>query len=93
MDAFMVVATFQEGTDMREVFAVVAEEQARVKALEDEGRVGHLYLSLARGTVFIQTFAQSDDEARDTVLSLPMAKWWNLDVFPLGAPVVPGAPA
>ena len=89
----MVVATFKDGTDMREVFAVVAEEQAHVKVLEEQGRLGQIFLSLSRGTVFLQTFAGSEEQARDTVLSLPMAKWWNLDVFPLGAPVVPGAPA
>jgi len=89
MDAFMVVATFKPDTDMTQVFAVVAEEQARVKTLEAEGKVGQIFLSLARGTVFIQTFAASEDEARDTVLTLPMAKWWDLQLFPLGAPAAP----
>jgi len=89
MDAFMVVATFKPDTDMTQVFAVVAEEQARVKVLEAEGKIGHIFLSLARGTVFIQAFAGSEDEARDTVLSLPMAKWWDLQLFALGAPAAP----
>ena len=85
----MVVATFKPDTDMTQVFAVVAEEQARVKVLEAEGKVGQIFLSLARGTVFIQAFAPSEDEARDTVLSLPMAKWWDLQLFALGAPAAP----
>ena len=89
MDAFMVVATFKPDTDMTQVFAVVAEEQARVKVLEAEGKIGQIFLSLPRGTVFIQAFAAAEDEARDTVLSLPMAKWWDLQLFPLGAPVAP----
>lgn len=86
MDAFMVVATFKPGTDMSEVFALVAEEQARVKVLEDEGRLGQIFLALARGTVFLQTFGEDENDAREVVLSLPMAKWWDLEIFSLGAP-------
>ncbi len=91
METFMVVCTFKEGTDMADVFAVVAEEQAKVAALAAEGRLGSIHLSLARGTVFIETFAADTDGASATVLSLPMAKWWNIDVFPVGAPSLPGA--
>ena len=91
VDAFMVVATFKPETDMAHVFAVVAEEQARVSVLEAEGKVGQIFLSLARGTVFIQAFAAHAEEARDTVLSLPMAQWWDLELFPLGAPTAPEA--
>ena len=75
---------------MDEVFAVVAEEQAQVKVLEDEGRVGTISLSLARGTVFI---ADDAEQASATVHTLPMARWWELDVFPLGAPASPEAAA
>jgi muconolactone delta-isomerase len=87
----MVVCTFKDGTAMDEVFAVVAEEKAQVDALAAEGRLGAIHLSLARGTVFIETFAADIDEADSTVRTLPMSKWWNLDVYPLGAPAVPGA--
>ena len=93
MDAFMVVCTFREGTDMAEVFAVVAEEQATVAALEAEGRIGTIRLALARGTVFIETFAEDADAAEATVRTLPMARRWVLDVFPLAAPTPPGATA
>ena len=83
---FMVVCTFREGTEMSEVFAVVAEEQAAVTALSKEGRLGEIRLSLGRGTVFIETFAPDADEAASTVRSLPMAKWWDIDVFPIAGP-------
>jgi muconolactone delta-isomerase len=89
MDEFMVVATFREGTDMREVFAVVAEEQARVAELVREGRLGQVFLSLARGTVFLTVTANDDEGALATVRSLPMAKWWDLDSYPLNAPANP----
>ena len=47
MGTFMVVCTFQDGTAMDEVFAVVAEEKAQVDALTKEGRLGSIHLSLA----------------------------------------------
>ena len=92
MDAFMVICTFKPGTVMDEVFAVVAEEQAQVAALEAEGRIGSIELSLARGTVFIKVFAEGAEAAADTVRSLPMSKWWDLDLFPVAAPAAPAAP-
>ena len=90
MEAFMVVSTFKEGTEMAEVFAVVAEEQAQVEILEAEGRIGSIHLSLARGTIFINAFAEDAEQAAATVRTLPMSKWWDLDVFPLAAPPVTG---
>ena len=86
MATFMVICTFREGTDMTEVFATVAEEQAQAAALTEEGRVGSIYLSLERGTVFIETFAEDPQEAVATVKTLPMAAWWDLDVFAVNAP-------
>lgn len=86
MSEFMVVCTFQEGTVMSDVYAVVAEEQAAVAQLTAADRLGAIRLALARGTVFIEVFADDAEGAADTVRSLPMAKWWHIDVFPLGAP-------
>lgn len=87
----MVVCTFKPDTVMADVFAVVAEEQAQVAVLQADGRVGSIDLALARGTVFIRTFADSADDAAATVGTLPMSKWWDLDVFALAAPVAPVA--
>jgi len=83
MDTFMMICRFREGTAMDEVFAVVAQEQAQVKVLEAEGRIGSIHLSLARGTVFIETFAEDPEQAEATIRTLPMAQWWDLDLYPL----------
>ena len=40
MAVYMVVATFRQGTDMDEVFAVADAERAQVKVLTAEGRMG-----------------------------------------------------
>lgn len=91
MPTHMVICRFKDGTDMAEVFAVVAEEQAMVAALVAEGRLGSIHLSLARGTVFIEALADDAETAATTVRSLPMARWWDLDVYPIGAPTSAGA--
>jgi muconolactone delta-isomerase len=88
VNSFMVVSTFKQGTDMAEVMTVVAEEQAKVAELKAAGHIGALYLStVTRGTVFLEIFADDEDGARAIVTSLPMAKWWDLDVFPINVPV------
>lgn len=88
MNSFMVVSTFTSGTDMAEVMTVVAEEQAKVAELKSAGQIGAIYLStVTRGTVFLEIFADNEDGARAIVTSLPMAKWWDIDIFPINIPV------
>ena len=88
MEKFMVVCTFTSGTDMAEVMEVVAQEQEKVKELTSAGKIGALFLATReRGTVFLEVIAADSDDARQTVLSLPMSKWWDLDFYPLNAPV------
>lgn len=94
VESFMVVCTFTPGTDIAEVMALVAEEQAKVAELKELGSIGAVYLSTReRGTVFLEVFADSNEEARETVVSLPMARWWDLDIFPINAPVARGLAA
>ena len=93
MSAFIVMARFLPGTDMQEVYAVAPEEKAQVLALRGEGRIGAVHISQPRGTVFIETFAGDEEEARATVETLPMARWWELDCFPITAPTIPDPPA
>jgi muconolactone delta-isomerase len=92
MEKFMVVCTFKQGTEMSDVYAVVAEEQAKAAELQAVRKIGAIHLAtLSRGTVFIETFAATLEEATAIVQSLPMAIWWDIDVFPLSAPGKPGA--
>jgi hypothetical protein len=43
-----------------------------------------------QGTVMDEVVTDDADGAAACVRSLPMAKWWDLDIVPLGAPTVPG---
>lgn len=89
MNPFMVMARFRPGTDMQEVLAVAPEEKAAVLALRGEQRIGDVYISAPRQTVFLETFADDDAAALATVASLPMARWWDLDCFPITMPTIP----
>jgi len=90
MEKFMVVCTFKQGTEMKDVYSVVAEEQAKAAELQAAGKIGAIHLAtISRGTVFIETFAENLEEAASTIQSLPMAIWWDIDVFPLSAPGKP----
>jgi len=87
LNPFMVVATFKPGTHMPDVFAVVPEEQDRVRQLQAEGRINTVYLATAaRQTVFLESFGNDADDVLAMVDTLPMAKWWDIDVFPLNPP-------
>ena len=90
MEKFMVVCTFKQGTEMKDVYSVVAEEQAKAAELQAAGKIGAIHLAtISRGTLFIETFADNLEEATATIQSLPMAVWWDIDVFPLSAPGKP----
>lgn len=90
MNGFMVVATFKPGTSMEEVLTVVAEEQAKVAELRTAGSIGEIRLATAsRQTVFLEVFGTTAEDAQSTVRTLPMAKWWDLDIFPLNEAASP----
>jgi pyridoxamine 5'-phosphate oxidase family protein len=89
LPTFMVVATFKPDTDMGEVMTVVVAERAQVDVLKREGRMGSGHISQPRGTVFLEIFAANEADAALTVETLPMSKWWDLDVYPCPAPVLP----
>jgi len=86
---FMVVCTFKEGTVMSDVFAVVAQEREAAAAMHADGRLGEIKLATPQGKVFIQAFADDAETARANIASLPMAAWWDIEVYA----IVPPAPA
>ena len=86
MDQFMVVGTFRPDTDMGEVTALVPEEMAQVKVLEGEHVLRAVRVSLARDKVFLEVSAEDAAAAEATVHRLPMAKWWDLEIYEIHTP-------
>ncbi len=89
MNSYIVVATFKPNTNMQEVFALVAEERAQVVVLRSAGQLGAVHLSLARNTVFLEISAPDETQASAVVTSLPMSRWWNLDLYLTVEPTLP----
>lgn len=83
MNQYMVVATFKPGTVMSEVMQVVEEEKAKVLVLQELKQLGEIRLAVPNGKVFLDVFADTPDAAGETVRELPMAKWWDLELYPL----------
>jgi hypothetical protein len=83
MNQFMVVSTFKPNTDMSEVMKVVEDEKAAVKVLQADGRLGQIFLAVPQGKVFIEAFGADAHAAEANVKELPMAAWWDLEVYPL----------
>jgi muconolactone delta-isomerase len=86
LPTFIAVASFSPETDLPLMTAVIDEEVAQVRVLTDEGRLTAVHVSPMRGRVFLEVIAESEDEARSTVESLPMAQWWEIDIYPTMAP-------
>lgn len=93
MASFVAICTFNDGTDMSEVFVVVHQERARVAELSEQGRVGAIHLCMERGTIFIETFANDLVAAEATIRTLPMSAWWDIDLFPVVPPPVDTRPS
>ena len=86
MSTFIVVASFSPETDLPLMTGVIDEEVAQVRVLTAEGRLKAVHVSPMRGRVFLEVMAESESEARATVESLPMAQWWDIEVYLTMAP-------
>lgn len=86
MATFIAVASFSPESDLPSMSAVIAEEVAQVRALAAEGRLNAVHVSPTRGRVFLEVIAEIEAEARATVESLPMAQWWDIEVYPTMGP-------
>lgn len=89
MATFIVVAEFSPETDLPLMNAVIAEEVAQVRTLTQEGRLGAVHISPSKGRVFLEIFADDEENALIAARTLPMAKWWQLEIFPTMVPPAP----
>jgi len=83
MPQFMAVSTFIDGANMAEVLKVVDEEKAKVSELQETGHLGSIRLAVPQGKVFLDVFADDAAAAKSVVEQLPMAKWWNIEIYTL----------
>lgn len=86
MATFIAVASFSPESDLPQMNTVLAEEVAQGRLLTAEGRLGAVHISPTRGRVFLEVHADDEAGARATVDTLPMARWWEIDLFPTMTP-------
>ena len=89
MQTFMVVSTFKPKATMEEIQALIPAEQARAKELEALGVITSIKISMPRRTAFIEAVGESQEKVMTAILSLPMAKIWDIEVFPTTPPAGP----
>jgi muconolactone delta-isomerase len=86
MSTFMVVGTLRADTDFAEFNALRADEQKQLDVLRSDRRVGAHHVSPARGATFIEVNAADENEVAATLATLPFARFFEVDVYPLTAP-------
>jgi len=86
MNSYMVVATFKEGVTQEEIRSLIPAEQAQAKLLEEQGLLGAIKVAMPKRTVFLEAFGDDDQAVLETILSLPLAVLWNIEVFPTTPP-------
>ena len=90
MATFIVIGAYDPQKDLPLMSSVLSEEVAQVQTLRDEGRLGAVHISPERGRVFLEVLAADAAEAQATTETLPMARWWSIDVYPtVGASAPP----
>ena len=86
MNSFMAVAVFKPEVTVDDIRELIPAEMAQAKILEEEGKLGAIKVSMARRTVFLETFADSEASAMEAISSLPFIKLWDVDIFPITPP-------
>lgn len=88
---FMAVARFRAGVTPEDIRALVPAEQAQARALTEQGLLGAIRVAMPRRTVFLETFAESEEAAIANLATLPLAELWEIDVYETTPPA--GVPA
>jgi len=86
MNSYMVVATFKEGVTQEEIRALIPAEQGQAKLLEKQGLIGVIKVAMPKRTDFIEAFGKDDQSALETIYSLPLARLWDIELFPITPP-------
>jgi len=81
---FMVSARFRP-QNQAEILARIPQEQARIKALREQGTVEALYVSSDRSHVWIVMQGESQDQVQKELESLPLYPYMEVAITPLSS--------
>lgn len=79
---FMLTATWKQPPN-EEIMALVPAEEARVRELEQQGIQESLYLAADQSAVWGIWNCASQDALQETLQTLPLYPFLNIDVAPL----------
>jgi muconolactone delta-isomerase len=80
---FMVSFAYRDGVSGEDIQALVPEEQARVKALREEGVVEELYLAADRSRGWFVMQGESEEAVEQATASLPLSRFWDVSNTPI----------
>jgi hypothetical protein len=86
MNSFIVVAKFKVGVSQEEIRSLIPAEQAQAKLLEEQGVIGFIKVAMPKRTVFIEAFGSDEENVTKSILTLPLAKVWDIEIFPTTPP-------
>ena len=81
MKSFMVVARFKDAVTPQEIKSLIPAEVIQAKLLEEKGLIGIIKVAMPKRTVFLEAFAESEAEAKESIKSLPMSVIWDYELF------------
>jgi len=81
MNSYMIVASFKEGVTPEDIRELIPAEQAQAQILKDKGLLGDIKVAMPRRTVFLEAFAETEEEVHAVIESLPFAQIWDLEYF------------
>ena len=87
MATYMIVCTFDPEANWEDISAVIPDEQIAAAELQKQGRLLSVRVSKSRDKVFLEVVAEDLEDAENTVQRLPMAKWWDLEIYEIALPV------
>jgi muconolactone delta-isomerase len=83
---FMVVATIREDTDFARFAALRADEEKQLGVLRSEGKIGAHHVAPARRATFIEVMAADEKQVEETLTTLPLAQFFDVDIYPTTPP-------
>jgi hypothetical protein len=74
---------------MEQIQALIPAEQARAKELEELGVITSIKISMPKRTAFIEAAGIDQAIVMESILTLPMAAIWDIEIFPTTPPAGP----
>lgn len=83
---FMVVGVIRDGTNFAEFAALRDAEHQQLDLLRSAGKVGAHHVSPSRRATFLEVIAADEEQAAQTLATLPLFRFFDADLYPTTPP-------